>query len=143
VPFTMGIKDNDGGDNGYLGFSPLDTDNAYQTNKVWLHTFVGTAGIVSIGDDGYDVVREYALHGNYPNPFNPSTTITFTLAQATNIKLEIFNALGQKVQTLVNGQQKAGYHEVLFNAENLASGMYFYRLKADNFSQVRKMMLVK
>jgi hypothetical protein len=143
VPFTMSIKDNDGGDNGYLGFSPLDTDNAYQTNKVWLHTFVGTAGIVSIGDDGYDVVREYALHGNYPNPFNPSTTITFTLAQATNIKLEIFNALGQKVQTLVNGQQKAGYHEVLFNAENLASGMYFYRLKADNFSQVRKMMLVK
>jgi flagellar hook assembly protein FlgD len=86
---------------------------------------------------------EYALEQNYPNPFNPSTTIKFSLPQASDVKLTIYNALGQKVAELVNSTLGAGSHSFEWNASNVASGMYFYELNTSNFSSVKKMMLLK
>jgi len=90
------------------------------------------------------VVTTYQLEQNYPNPFNPSTNIAFALAKAGEVKLEIFNALGQKVATLVNGRVTAGQHTVAWDARNVPSGIYFYKLEAGGaFSQTRKMVLMK
>ncbi|MBU0984573.1 MAG: DUF4397 domain-containing protein [candidate division Zixibacteria bacterium] len=86
---------------------------------------------------------EYSLEANYPNPFNPTTTIRFSLPQASDVNLRVFNLLGQEVRTLANGQMAAGVQEVEFDASALASGVYFYRLEAGSFSDTRKMMLVK
>ena len=83
------------------------------------------------------------LGANYPNPFNPSTEISFSLTHACHVKLEIFNIMGQKVSTLVDGNMSAGPHTVTFNGNDQASGMYLYRLQADEFVESKKMLLVK
>ncbi len=85
----------------------------------------------------------FELNQNYPNPFNPSTTIKYTLPQTGNVTLKVYNALGQEVATLVNGRQTAQSYEVTFDASNLASGVYIYTLRTDNFNQSKKMLLVK
>jgi hypothetical protein len=83
------------------------------------------------------------LSQNFPNPFNPSTTISFALAQDAPVRLDVFNARGQLVQTLVDGNLAAGPHSVAFDGNRLASGVYFYRMTAGTFSEIRKMVLVK
>ncbi len=91
--------------------------------------------------------NKYELHQNYPNPFNPSTLIRFSLPEDTQLAINIYNLLGQKVTTLLNKELKAGNHEVNFNTAsagyNLASGVYIYSLESKNFSQVKKMILMK
>ena len=87
--------------------------------------------------------RMLTLHQNYPNPFNPSTTIRYGLPSRSRVTLTVFNTLGQQVATLVQGEQEAGYHEVLFDASRLASGVYLYRLQARDFTQVRRMLVLK
>ena len=86
---------------------------------------------------------EYSLNQNYPNPFNPSTTISYSLPQGANVKLVFYNALGQEMRILANGFEAAGIHTMNFNAQNLTSGIYFYKLEAGSFSQVKKMILLK
>jgi hypothetical protein len=90
----------------------------------------------------------FALEQNYPNPFNPATTISFALPERTHVILEVYNLLGQKVRTLVNQTLPAGIHSVVFdalddNGGNVASGVYFYRLKAARWSRSMKMMLMR
>ncbi len=85
----------------------------------------------------------YKLEQNYPNPFNPSTVINYTIPKAGVTKVEVFNILGQKVITLVNKNLEAGSHKVEFNANNLTSGIYFYKLQSNNFTSIKKMMLIK
>lgn len=86
---------------------------------------------------------EFALIQNYPNPFNPSTQIAFSLPEAADVSLVVFDALGRQVATLVSSSLAAGSHTMTFDASNLAAGLYFYQLKAGDFSAVRKMMLIK
>ncbi|MDX2129237.1 MAG: T9SS type A sorting domain-containing protein [Chloroherpetonaceae bacterium] len=88
-------------------------------------------------------LREYALSQNYPNPFNPSTTIRYQLPEKSNVTIDVYDILGKKVQTLVNGTKDAGNYEVNFNARNLSSGVYFYRIQAGSFTKTLKMMLIK
>lgn len=88
-------------------------------------------------------ITSYALEQNYPNPFNPTTSIKFAIPTQSDVVLEVYNLLGQKVATLVNGNLAAGYHEVEFNASELSSGIYLYSLRAGDFSKTAKMMLLK
>ena len=83
------------------------------------------------------------LHQNYPNPFNPETTIRFELNEATSVKIDVYDVMGRHVARLLNKRTSAGQHEVIFNAEKLSSGVYFYRLVSGNESVTRSMMLVK
>ncbi|MCP9292937.1 alpha-amylase family glycosyl hydrolase [Gracilimonas sediminicola] len=92
---------------------------------------------------GDDLPDSFRLKQNYPNPFNPSTTIAFDVAKAGVVKLEVFDVLGRKVTELVNGRKAASSYSVSFNADNLGSGMYIYRLQAGEKVFTQKMMLVK
>ncbi len=85
----------------------------------------------------------FALHQNYPNPFNPVTTIEYQIAATGNVKLEIFNILGQKVATLVNRRQLPGSYQLVFNGRDLASGIYFYRLTSGKFIEQKRLILSK
>ncbi len=87
--------------------------------------------------------KEYSLSQNYPNPFNPSTIINYQLPISSKVILRVYDLLGRKVATLVNKEQNAGNYNVKFNAGNLASGVYFYRLSVGGFSQVKKLVLLK
>ncbi|MHB8905127.1 MAG: T9SS type A sorting domain-containing protein [Melioribacteraceae bacterium] len=89
------------------------------------------------------VPTTYALAQNYPNPFNPSTNIQFSIPTSSNVKLTIFNILGEEIAVLVNGYMNAGNYKVTFNASNLPSGLYLYRIQSENFTQVKKMLLMK
>jgi len=86
---------------------------------------------------------EFNLSQNYPNPFNPSTKIEFSIPEASDVRLEVFNMLGQKVQTLKNERMAAGFYSVVFEAGGLSSGVYVYQLTAGEFSQTKRMLLVK
>ncbi|MCW9097270.1 MAG: T9SS type A sorting domain-containing protein [Ignavibacteriaceae bacterium] len=85
----------------------------------------------------------FSLSQNYPNPFNPSTKIKYSIPQSSNVVIKVFNVVGDEVSTLVNGQKQAGTYELTFNAENLPSGVYFYQLKAGDFIQTKRMILIK
>jgi hypothetical protein len=85
----------------------------------------------------------YALAQNYPNPFNPTTTINYALPEQAFVRLTVYNVLGQEIATLVNETQDAGSRSVEFNANNLPSGLYFYKISAGNFSDMKKMILLK
>lgn len=87
--------------------------------------------------------KEFTLSQNYPNPFNPSTNIRFTLPEAGNVKISIFNTLGQEVKTIINEFRNSGNHSVSFNASELSSGTYFYKLESGKYSKTMKMMLIK
>ncbi len=90
-----------------------------------------------------EIPNYYSLSQNYPNPFNPSTSIKFTMPKGDNVKLVIYDALGREVKTLVNEFRNAGVYNVNFDASSLSSGVYFYRIQAGDFSETKKMLLVK
>jgi len=90
-----------------------------------------------------DLPDKFSLDPAYPNPFNPSTRIQYALPEAVNVRLTVYNMLGQQVKVLVNKKQKAGRHAVTFHSSQISSGMYIYRLEAGNFVKVRKMTLLK
>jgi len=105
--------------------------------------FDGTFKYSNIVEVDVPMLREFALDQNYPNPFNPSTTIKFSLAEATDVSLSIYNTLGQKVTELVNGKLDAGRYSYQWNASNVPTGMYIYELRTDKFVSVKKMILLK
>ncbi|MGH7495900.1 MAG: T9SS type A sorting domain-containing protein [bacterium] len=102
-----------------------------------------TLNLTSVAERPGEVPNTFALRQNYPNPFNPSTAIQFSLRVSEQVKLEVYNMIGQKVATLVNGKLAAGNHTINWDAQNEPSGIYFYKLEAANFSQIRKMILMK
>jgi len=97
------------------------------------------------------VPDKYELSQNYPNPFNPSTTIKYSIpnvgdanfTSTTNVQLKVYDILGREIAVLVNERQKQGYYEVKWAASNWPSGIYFYQLKAGNYNQTKKMLLLK
>ena len=94
-------------------------------------------------DEWSGIPTDYTLMQNYPNPFNPSTTIRFGLPNDSNVRLSVFNVLGQEVAVLVNSNLSAGYHKFDFDASKLTSGIYIYKIQAEKFVEVKKMLLMK
>ena len=105
--------------------------------------FDGTVSYSSVIEVVVGVPVEYELAQNFPNPFNPTTKIRFSLPEQAVVNLTVYNVLGQKVATVVDETLEAGIHNFNFDASNLNSGVYYYRIKTDNFVEVKKMMLVK
>jgi uncharacterized protein (DUF1501 family) len=103
---------------------------------------VSSGAIAGIGSGG-NLPTKYALEQNYPNPFNPSTVIRYELPRASDVTIDVYNSAGEKIATLVDSSQSAGDHEVNFNGGTLASGVYFYRLRAGGYQETKKMILVK
>ena len=93
--------------------------------------------------DKVDLPAEFALSGNYPNPFNAETVIEYQLPEASEVTLEICNLIGEKVATLVDSEQEAGYRAVVWDASNMSSGVYFYKVTAGHYTETKRMMLVK
>jgi len=95
------------------------------------------------GFNSVDMPTDYALVGCYPNPFNATTTITYALPSAGNVNLDVYNLAGQRVATLVNGYNDAGQHNIVWDGSGYSSGIYFYRLTAGDFTQTKRMTLLK
>ncbi|HGY55879.1 MAG TPA: T9SS type A sorting domain-containing protein [Caldithrix abyssi] len=102
-----------------------------------------TVNPTSINEKRIYIPNEFVLYQNYPNPFNPTTSISYRLPAPSDVELTVYNALGQKVATLVKEKQPAGQYSVNFDAGGLASGVYYCRLQAGNFRQVKKMLLIR
>ena len=122
------------------------TYRAFSSNEIDLTEFVNdnftTEGIESL------IPEEFMLNQNYPNPFNPSTNITYQLPANGTVKVQVFNMLGQLVQTLVDDNQKAGVYNLRWDASTFSSGTYLLRIDVvgednQNYSQIRKMLLIK
>ncbi|MFH2033009.1 MAG: T9SS type A sorting domain-containing protein, partial [Bacteroidota bacterium] len=94
-------------------------------------------------ESGTGAITDYQLFQNYPNPFNPKTVIKFQVPSSMFVKLHVYDILGREAKTLVNEYKSSGIYEVSFDASSLASGLYFYKLTAGNFSQTKKMLLLK
>jgi photosystem II stability/assembly factor-like uncharacterized protein len=114
----------------------------YSENGVRLMKTV-TGGLTSVNPIGNIVPDKFSLSQNYPNPFNPNTVVSYQLPVAGNVSLIVYNVLGNEVQTLVNEKQSAGSYSVDFNAASLPSGIYFYKLVTEKFTETKKMILVK
>jgi hypothetical protein len=108
-------------------------------SQVWSFTHPGLTDL----EEEQIMPTTFSLHQNYPNPFNPSTTIRYGLPERSHVLLEVYNLAGQRVATLIDGEQQAGWNEVVFEDKTLASGLYFYRLQAGDFVETRKLILIK
>jgi hypothetical protein len=97
----------------------------------------------SVEENNNEIVSDYHLYNNYPNPFNPSTTIQYAIPQSGEVRLSVFNSLGEEVKTLVNETKEPGVYEVEFSANDFPSGIYFYKIQAGGFSETKKMILLK
>lgn len=99
--------------------------------------------LTDINEWEQQIPKSPGLFQNYPNPFNPTTSIKYQVSINSRVILKVFNTLGQEIRTLVDKEQKPGYYSVVFNAAGLASGVYFYRLNAANFTETKKLLLIK
>jgi len=99
-----------------------------------------TVGIKNITTS---IPTEFSLSQNYPNPFNPTTTIKFAVPRSSSVKISVFDVSGREVETLVNERLQAGTYETTFDGSRYSSGVYFYKLQADGYSETKKMLLIK
>ena len=114
----------------------------YNSNSTSVYRYP-IQGATAIENNDVIIPQEFSLSQNYPNPFNPSTKISFSLPSSTNVSLKLFNTLGQEVSELVNENLQPGKYSVDFDASKLSSGVYFYTLRANDFVQSKKMILMK
>ncbi len=126
----------------YLLFTGSVMNKLFMLQSFW---FTGSKSVTGVSQDlkSSNIPRKYNLEQNYPNPFNPTTMIDFTLPMENKVKVTVFNQLGQQVATIADGEYSAGIHRLHFNAEDLASGVYYYRLQAGAFNRTKKMILMK
>ena len=150
-------------DSGLVGYWQLDEgtgqnaeDLSFYSNNATLGTTINPETndpiwvsanilIVNIDDENKDVLAptRFYLSQNYPNPFNPSTKINFSLPHKSSVTIKIYDVLGNEVATLVNEEKPAGSYQVIFDASNLSSGIYFYKLTTEESSQAKKLVLIK
>jgi hypothetical protein len=154
IGFSMAYCDNDDPDE-----YPKTRDNFFgsvevahqDSNNHWLNAddfgtmkLVDTTSTNAIANrDKHSIVSDFKLAQNYPNPFNPATTIEYNLPEKSQVRIEVFDVTGSRVTILVNQKQNAGIHSVTWNASDLPTGVYFYKISADHFTAVKKCMLIK
>jgi len=143
IPIDFSVNDADatGEREGILTYSINNQDKSYSNVSLWTYTWIGDK--MTDVDDNKLSVNSYELSQNYPNPFNPSTVISYSLEKSGMVSLKIYNILGQEVMSLVNATQNAGQYQVKFDASQLSTGLYIYRIQSGNFVDSKKMMLLK
>jgi hypothetical protein len=127
-------------------YAVLDQENSIteiheDNNKGY--AILGSPSVTGVEDERYIIPDEFVLYQSYPNPFNPSTTIKYSLPNSDIVSLKVFDILGREVAILLDEYKTAGTHTVEFNASGLASGVYFYQLRAQYFIETKKMVLMK
>jgi hypothetical protein len=134
----------------YLDFSYKATEMPTKIELKEAILYDGEGNQIDLSPTGVEIETQtealptqFALYHNQPNPFNPMTTIKYDLPQASYVKLVVYNVMGQKVTTLVDGMVEAGRHQVIWDAKDVSSGVYFYRINTGNFTQMHKMILLK
>jgi hypothetical protein len=146
IPIEPVWHDNDGAGawEGNIVMSKNNNDNAWQTPATWSHTFIGNQdGDVLSTEDKNLIASTFSLKENYPNPFNPTTTIEYSIGIAGPTRLMVYDVLGREVVKLVDEYRPIGSHKVVWNANNMPSGIYFYRLETSSFIRTQKMILMK
>ncbi len=128
-------------------YAVIDPNNSV-SNEVHEDNNIGWAPAIALGSltgvgAEWSIPKNFILYQSYPNPFNPTATIKYELPNAARVNLKVFDMLGQEMKTLVDGFKSAGKYDVQFNGEGLASGVYFYRLQADDYVNTKKMILLK
>jgi hypothetical protein len=126
-------------DNDGIGMTP---PGALQSNRYYTQTYDAIYGPTLVGYEKL-LPTEFSLSQNYPNPFNPSTTINYTIPTSEHINIRVFDMLGREIAVLVNDYKQKGRYSVEFDASNISSGMYIYRLYSERFSDVKKLIIVK
>jgi len=137
---SLGDLNGDGYDEIYV-LADGYPDNEKPLGKVYIYSM--KKFIVDVVNEKPELTYEFNLYQNYPNPYNPTTTISYQLPKASNVVLKIYDVLGKEVAELVNENKSAGIYNVNFNASNLPSGLYFYKIQAGEFTETRKMLLMK
>jgi hypothetical protein len=147
------LKTTNAGVNWGVQNTPL-TENLYQIHfpsvntgyvACWSGKILKTTngGLTFTGQIGTEVPEEFSLSQNYPNPFNPQTTIRFSVPKREFITLKVYNNKGQEVKSLVSEEYQPGNYEIKLTGDNLSSGVYYYRLQSTDFTETRKMILIK
>ena len=131
------------GDGSSYAFVVTDSAGNYNTYQGYNFTFTYKTIVTGDASPIADLPATYSLWQNYPNPFNPSSTIKFELPRTSLVDLSVFDILGRRVSVLVNDRRDAGVYEVKFDGSNLASAVYFYRLQARDFTQTKRLLLLK
>ncbi len=121
----------------------MSLPGALRSSRYYTQTYNPVTSTLTSIIDGNLVLDEFKLYQNYPNPFNPSTLISYQIPKSGYVTLKVYDVLGREIKTLVKELKAAGAHKVIFDASNLASGMYIYKIQVDNFSSIKKMMLLK
>jgi|WetSurSiteA1Bulk_404760.scaffolds.fasta_scaffold01637_4 hypothetical protein len=131
--------------NGTLYYFWVRAADSYCSPKNSPYSLVAscTPSPVSVGNNNGEIPKEFKLFNNYPNPFNPVTTIKFDLPKDVQVNLKIYDVLGKEVTVLVNEIYKAGSYQISFNGSGLASGIYFYKINAGSFTDIKRMILIK
>lgn len=115
------------------------SNSGWEDNTRTLYSYVNITGV----EDDLSIIKSFSLSNNYPNPFNPSTTIKYSIPEQSNVSIKVFDVIGREVSTLLNKKQQQGNYEVEFDGSYLPSGIYFYRLQAGDFVETKKMILLK
>jgi hypothetical protein len=145
VPLDFSINDADatGEREGIMCYSPFNEDQSWNNVSRWLYTWIGNLWYPVSVFDKENIAYTYELNQNYPNPFNPSTKLNYTIEKDGMVSLKVYDILGRLVTTLVDTYQPKGTYTVSFDASNLPSGMYLYKIESGSYSSVKKMMLIK
>jgi len=146
IPLDFTIHDSDAANvrDGIMSLSEINNDNSWSSPRNWTYVWIGDRDTpVGIDETPSGTPTEYNLSQNYPNPFNPTTKIKYSLRTTGQVKIELFNTIGQRVRTLVDEVKPAGIHTLDVAVNNLPTGIYFYRIHAGDFKQTKKMLLIK
>ncbi|MEE9552993.1 MAG: T9SS type A sorting domain-containing protein [candidate division Zixibacteria bacterium] len=136
--FMIGTQDDNGG-MVWVDFLTGEMDNDDIEVSIATLELPATTDI----DDEIEIPNSFSMSQNYPNPFNASTTINYSLPEGSYVTIDVYDIIGRKIKTLVSGHQNAGEHSVVWNADNVSSGVYFYRISSDDYSQTRRCNLLK